>query len=179
MALSKERKHEVRTQYENWLKDSEAVLLTEYIGLSMPEMDDLRTKVREAGGEFGATTGRPRRCGWFDMVAAKHAVRINGFTELALTKLDVLDEFEEIQVCTSYKLNGGLIDDFPANSNTLFSCKPVYKSIGGWQSPTDHCRKYEELPEKARLYIEYLEDTVQVPVKYISVGVDRRQIIFR
>ena len=136
-------------------------------------------RLRKAGGEVGATTGRPRRCGWFDMVAAKHAVRVNGFTEFALTKLDVLDEFEEIKVCTNYKINGSLIDEFPANTETLFSCKPVYKTINGWQSPTDHCRKFEDLPEKARLYIEYLEDSIQVPVKYISVGVDRRQIIIR
>jgi len=136
-------------------------------------------RLRQAGSEFGATTGRPRRCGWFDIVAVKHAVRLNGFTELALTKLDVLDEFENIQVCTGYMLNGNLIEDFPANTSLLFSCKPVYESFDGWQSPTDRCRKFENLPDKARSYIEYLEDMNQVPIKYISVGVDRRQIIFR
>jgi adenylosuccinate synthase len=113
------------------------------------------------------------------VVAANHAVRLNGFTELALTKLDVLDEFEKIQVCTSYKLNREVIDEFPASVKILSSCNPVYKTIDGWQSPTDHCRKFEDLPDKARLYIEYLEDIIQVPIKYISVGADRRQIIFR
>ncbi|MCK4559169.1 MAG: adenylosuccinate synthase [Calditrichia bacterium] len=143
------------------------------------ETGETGERLRKSGSEFGATTGRPRRCGWFDVVAAKHAVRLNGFTELALTKLDVLDEFEKIQVCTIYKLNGEVIDDFPASTKRLSSCNPVYKTIDAWQSPTDHCRKFEDLPDKARLYIEYLEDTIQVPIKYISVGADRRQIIFR
>jgi len=143
------------------------------------ETGETGERLRKLGSEFGATTGRPRRCGWFDVVAANHAVRLNGFTELALTKLDVLDEFEKIQVCTSYKLNREVIDEFPASVKILSSCNPVYKTIDGWQSPTDHCRKFEDLPDKARLYIEYLEDIIQVPIKYISVGADRRQIIFR
>ena len=143
------------------------------------ETGEIGERLRKSGSEFGATTGRPRRCGWFDVVAANHAVRLNGFTELALTKLDVLDEFEKIQVCTSYKLNREVIDDFPASMKILSSCNPVYETIDGWQSPTDHCRKFEDLPDKARLYIEYLEDIIQVPIKYISVGADRRQIIFR
>ncbi len=143
------------------------------------ETGETGERLRKLGSEFGATTGRPRRCGWFDVVAANHAVRLNGFTELALTKLDVLDEFEKIQVCTSYKLNREVIDDFPASVKILSSCNPVYETIDGWQSPTDHCRKFEDLPDKARLYIEYLEDIIQVPIKYISVGADRRQIIFR
>jgi adenylosuccinate synthase len=143
------------------------------------DMGETGEQLRKCGSEFGATTGRPRRCGWFDVVAAQHAVRLNGFTKFALTKLDVLDEFEKIQVCTSYKINGDLVADFPASTNDLSKCKPVYETIDGWNSPTDHCRNYEELPEKARHYIQYLEDKVQVPIKYISVGVDRRQIIFR
>lgn len=143
------------------------------------ETGETGERLRKSGSEFGATTGRPRRCGWFDVVAANHAVRLNGFTEIALTKLDVLDEFEKIQVCTSYKLNREVIDDFPASVKILSSCNPVYETIDGWQSPTDHCRKFEDLPDKARLYIEYLEDIIQVPIKYISVGADRRQIIFR
>ncbi len=143
------------------------------------ETGETGERLRKLGSEFGATTGRPRRCGWFDVVAANHAVRLNGFTEFALTKLDVLDEFEKIQVCTSYKLNREVIDDFPASVKILSSCNPVYETIDGWQSPTDHCRKFEDLPDKARLYIEYLEDIIQVPIKYISVGADRRQIIFR
>ena len=135
--------------------------------------------LQKSGSEFGATTGRPRRCGWFDVVAAQHAVRLNGFTKFALTKLDVLDNFEKIKVCTNYKMNGDSINEFPASSKDLAACKPVYETIEGWQSPTDHCRSFEELPEKAQRYIEYLEEKVQVPIKYVSVGVDRRQIIFR
>jgi adenylosuccinate synthase len=135
--------------------------------------------LQKSGSEFGATTGRPRRCGWFDVVAAQHAVRLNGFTKFALTKLDVLDNFESIKVCTNYKMNGNSVSDFPASSKDLASCKPVYETIEGWQSPTDHCRRFEQLPEKAQRYIEYLEEKVKVPIKYVSVGVDRRQIIFR
>ncbi len=140
---------------------------------------EVSERLRKAGGEFGATTGRPRRCGWFDAVAAKYAGRINGFTSYALTKLDVLDNFEEIKVCTHYTKNGNIIDNFPASSDILEGCKPVYEIIEGWQLPTDHCRQYENLPEKARRYIEYLEKIISVPVKYVSVGVDRKQIIFR
>jgi adenylosuccinate synthase len=143
------------------------------------ESGETGERLRKSGSEFGATTGRPRRCGWFDVVAAKHAVRLNGFTELALTKLDVLDEFEEIKVCTSYKMKGDLTEEFPASTKLLSACEPVYKSIVGWRSPTDHCRKFDDLPENAKLYISYLENTIQVPVKYISVGVDRQQIIIR
>jgi adenylosuccinate synthase len=143
------------------------------------DTEDIGELLRKSGSEFGATTGRPRRCGWFDVVAAQHAVRLNGFTQFALTKLDVLDNFEKIQVCTNYKMKGEVVNDFPAGINQLSSCKPVYETIDGWQSPTDHCRNFEELPENARKYIGYLEEKIQVPIKYVSVGVDRRQIIFR
>jgi len=143
------------------------------------ETGEVGESLRKSGGEFGATTGRPRRCGWFDAVAAKYAGRLNGFTAHALTKLDVLDEFEEIKVCTHYKIGGELVDNFPASSKVLDECEPVYETLEGWQSPTDHCRQYDSLPEKARLFIEYIENLVSVPVKYISVGVDRKQIILR
>ena len=135
--------------------------------------------LRKSGNEFGATTGRPRRCGWFDVVAAQHAVRLNGFTQFALTKLDVLDHFDKINVCTKYKLKGKLVNDFPASISNLSTCVPVYETIDGWQSPTDHCRQFEDLPTNAQKYINYLEEKIEVPIKYVSVGVDRRQIIFR
>jgi adenylosuccinate synthase len=143
------------------------------------ETGETGERLRKSGSEFGATTGRPRRCGWFDVVAAQHAARLNGFTQFALTKLDVLDNFKTIQVCTGYKLSGAIVNDFPAGIRELSSCTPVYESIEGWQTPTDHCRNYKELPGKAKHYIEYLEEMIQVPIKYVSVGVDRRQIIFR
>jgi adenylosuccinate synthase len=136
-------------------------------------------RLRKAGAEYGATTGRPRRCGWFDAVIANYAIRLNGFSSLALTKLDVLDEFGQIKVCTSYKKGDENIDYFPASLKNLESCEPVYETIDGWQSPTDHCKKFEELPQKAKLYVNYLEELVSIPIKYISVGVDRKQIIFR
>jgi adenylosuccinate synthase len=135
--------------------------------------------LRKAGGEYGATTGRPRRCGWFDVVAARYASRINGFTSFALTKLDVLDGFEEIKICTQYLDKDRKVDHFPASVEQLKNCRPVYETIKGWQVPTDHCRKYDELPRAARRYVERLEELLKVPVAYISVGVDRKQIIFR
>ncbi len=143
------------------------------------EGQETGNRLRQAGGEFGATTGRPRRCGWFDTVAVKYAARVNGFSTFALTKLDVLDGFEKIKVCTHYKKKNEIIDDFPASLQTLTSCEPVYETIEGWQSPTDHCRKFEELPQKAQHYVRYLEDILSVPISYISVGIDRKQIIFR
>jgi adenylosuccinate synthase len=143
------------------------------------ETGDTENRLRQAGGEFGATTGRSRRCGWFDVVAVKYAARINGFSTFALTKLDVLDEFDKIRVCTHYKRKNEIVEDFPATLQTLASCEPVYETIEGWQSPTDHCRKFEELPKKAQHYVKYLEDILSVPISYISVGIDRKQIIFR
>lgn len=140
---------------------------------------DTGYELRKAGSEYGATTGRPRRCGWFDVVAVKYAASLNGFTAFALTKLDVLDNFSNIQVCTGYMHNGEMIDEFPASQNILSECRPVYHQIEGWNSPTDHCRKFEDLPLKAKKYVNYLENILEVPVKYISVGVDRKQIIFR
>ncbi|TFH02952.1 MAG: adenylosuccinate synthase [Calditrichales bacterium] len=140
------------------------------------EIGDL---LRKSGGEYGATTGRPRRCGWFDLVAAKYAIRLNGFTALALTKLDVLDSFETVQVCTHYRVNGETIDNFPASLQTLSACEPVFETHEGWQSPTDKCRKFEDLPVQAKRFVTYLEQTLEVPIKYISVGVDRKQLIIR
>jgi len=146
-----------------------------------PTEEDKKTAeiLRKAGGEYGATTGRPRRCGWFDVVAARFAARINGFTSFALTKLDVLDGFEEIKICTRYLDKELRVDQFPACMEQLKRCKPVYETLKGWQVPTDHCRKYDELPRAARRYIERLEALLNVPVTHISVGVDRKQIIFR
>jgi adenylosuccinate synthase len=141
--------------------------------------NDIGEQLRKAGGEFGATTGRPRRCGWFDAVAARFAARINGFTNLALTKLDVLDEFSEVKICTHYLKDGKVVKYFPASSFSLGECKPVYETIEGWRAPTEHCRDYQSLPQKARNFIDYIEKIVSVPVKYVSVGVDRKQIIVR
>ena len=142
------------------------------------EIGKIGEDIRKAGSEFGATTGRPRRCGWFDAVAAKYSARINGFSAFALTKLDVLDDFDEIKVCTSYLYEGQKIDNFPANHDILNACKPVYETIQGWNSSTNHCRNFSELPVRAQTYIRFLQDILSVPIKYISVGVDRKQLIY-
>ncbi len=136
-------------------------------------------QLRKLGHEFGATTGRPRRCGWFDVVAAKYSVRINGFTGLALTKLDVLEQFPEIELCVSYKNNDETITEFPAELGVLGNCVPQTEMMPGWNEPIGHCRKFEDLPVNARNYVNYIEEVCETPVSYISVGVERNQIIVR
>ncbi len=136
-------------------------------------------KLRKIGGEFGATTGRPRRCGWLDLVAARYSIMVNGITNLALTKLDVLDHFDTIYVCTAYKYKGELLESFPADQSCLEEIEPVYEAIQGWKAATSGALTYEELPEGARAYIEHIEQSCNVPVKYVSVGFRRDQIIIR
>lgn len=135
--------------------------------------------LRRLGNEFGATTGRPRRCGWFDAVAARYSVRINGFTGLVLTKLDVLSEFSEIEVCTSYAHDGNMINDFPADISVLENCSINTEKLPGWQEPISECRAFSELPLNAQKYVQRVEELCSTPVKYISVGVERDQIIVR
>jgi adenylosuccinate synthase len=141
--------------------------------------DETGEKLRALGHEFGATTGRPRRCGWLDLVAAKYSVRINGFTHLALTKLDVLEKFESIDVCVSYNNNNQKITEFPADLEVLENCELVTESMPGWEEPIGECKKFEDLPINAQKYVKYLEEVCEVPIKYISVGVERNQIIVR
>ncbi|MCE1165626.1 MAG: adenylosuccinate synthase [Bacteroidetes bacterium] len=141
--------------------------------------DDNGKKIAEIGAEFGATTGRPRRCGWLDLVALKYAVTINGVTELAMTKSDVLDSFEEIKVCTHYELNGEVIDTFPSNPFTLDYVNPVYKSFKGWMTDLKGNKEYSSLNQNFRSYVDFIEKYVNVPVKYISTGPDRADIIIK
>jgi len=140
---------------------------------------DLAHAIRERGGEYGATTGRPRRCGWFDAVAARYAVRLNGFDTLAITKLDVLDELAEISVCTGYRFEGQPLDEMPADSWVLAACEPVYETLPGWRSPTVGLREWRELPENARRYVERLAELVEVEIGVVSTGPDREQTIVR
>ncbi len=135
--------------------------------------------LRERGNEFGATTGRPRRCGWLDLVALKYTTRINGANKLALTKLDVLDEFSEINVCISYQINDDQTDRFPGDLRCWESCKPLYQSLPGWQSQTSGLTSWEELPQKAKAYVSFIEDFVGTEVSLISTGVSRREVIHR
>jgi len=135
--------------------------------------------IRKKGKEFGATTGRPRRCGWLDAVMGRYAVMINGISELAIMKLDVLDNLKTIKICTAYKYKGRLYKDFPSDLGILQRCQPVYEEHKGWQESTQKVRDYEKLPKAARRYIERLEVLLDTKVKYISVGSRRTQTIFR
>ena len=135
-------------------------------------------KLRAAGGEYGAATGRPRRVGPFDVVASRYGIRCQGSDEIALTKLDVLSEFEELEICTAYELNGKIIHDFPF-TDALDLCKPVFEKVKGWHCDITSCRKFEELPQAAQDYVLLLEKLCECNIKYISVGAEREQIIIR
>ncbi|MBI5586893.1 MAG: adenylosuccinate synthase [Deltaproteobacteria bacterium] len=130
-------------------------------------------RLREQGGEYGATTGRPRRCGWFDAVAARYAARINGLDGLVVTKLDVLDNLDNINICTGYRYNGKVIDDFPTETSILLKCEPVYEAFEGWKAPTQGVKKFDKLPKKAQAYIKRLEKLAGVEVMMVSVGANR------
>ncbi len=140
---------------------------------------ELSDRLRESGKEYGASTGRPRRCGWYDAVAVRCATRVNGLDALALTKLDVLDGFDEISVCTAYRSQGQILENLPANIDQLAMCEPVYETLPGWNRPTRGARSYRELPSAAQRYVSRLEETCGVPVSLISTGWDREDIIIR
>lgn len=140
-----------------------------------PEMDE---HVRELGGEFGATTGRPRRCGWFDSVLTRFASQVNGLTGIAVTKLDVLDTLPELQIATAYRLpDGSQTDFFPADTWSLAGVDPVYETLPGWEESTEEVRRLEDLPTKARAYLDRIEELTHAPVRWVSVGTKRNQII--
>ena len=139
-----------------------------------PEMD---AHVRELGSEFGATTGRPRRCGWFDAVLARHAGRVNGLTGLAVTKLDVLDTLPEISVGTRYRMPGGETEHFPADTHDLGKAQPVFETLPGWESSTSDARCLDDLPLNARRYLDRIEELIAAPIEMVSVGTRRSQVI--
>jgi adenylosuccinate synthase len=141
--------------------------------------DEAGEKLRKNGHEFGATTGRPRRCGWLDLVALKYAVRLNGMNELALTKLDVLDDFEQIQVCTHYEHNGKEIHNFPLDCTEIDQLTPIYKSFPGWQTSTRDISSFDDLPENAKTYIRFIEEFTGVPFTIVSTGPKRTETIVR
>src|SRR5437016_2150854 len=134
-------------------------------------------RIRDLGGEFGGTTGRPRRCGWFDAVVVSYAVRVNGLTGLAVTKLDVLDTFAEIPVGVGYKLDGETIDSMPADVESIARVEPIYETVPGWQKRLSEVRRLADLPPAARAYVDRLQDLAGAPVRYVSVGTRRDQII--
>ena len=139
--------------------------------------DEVGNLIRERAREYGTTTGRPRRCGWFDAVAGSFAARINGFTGVALTRLDILDVLPTIKICLGYEVDGGRLDSFPSDLETLARCKPVYMEMPGWMSPTNNVIRYEDLPRLARNYVARIEESINCPVNMISVGARREQTV--
>lgn len=131
----------------------------------------------DRGAEFGTTTGRQRRCGWFDAVIGRYAVRINGLDCLAVTKLDVLDELEEINVCVAYEVDGERCDDFPSNARKFARCRPIYKTVPGWKQSTASCRTLDDLPKPALDYLKLLAELMEVPIAIVSLGASREQTI--
>ncbi len=133
--------------------------------------------IRKKGGEFGSTTGRPRRCGWFDAVAIRHSVRISGVDSLIVTKLDVLDDQETIRICTGYKNDKKVYHNFPADLDVLENCEPIYEEVSGWMEDTSNVRDVKDLPGKAMDYIRTIEEIIGLKVKVVSVGPERLQIV--
>jgi adenylosuccinate synthase len=135
--------------------------------------------LRDSGNEYGSVTGRPRRCGWYDAVAARYGVRINGLDALALTKLDVLDSVDTLEICTSYKCGGRTLTEFPSDLSQLAACTPTYEAMPGWKTTTKGARRFEDLPEAARKYIARLEQVSGVRAAIVSTGSERDETILR
>jgi adenylosuccinate synthase len=139
----------------------------------------LAERLRETGQEYGASTGRPRRCGWFDAVVVRYSARVNGLDAIALTKLDVLDGLNEVRICTGYRTSAGVVTEFPADLRVLASAEPVYETLPGWSSPTRGVTAFDALPAEARAYIQRLERTTGVDCAVISTGSDRADTIVK
>ena len=139
--------------------------------------DEIGDAIQKKGAEFGATTGRKRRCGWLDTVLLRNAARLNGLTGLVITKLDVLDGLESLKICTGYEYNGEILDDFPANLKTLKACKPVFETLPGWPEDISGIRKLEDLPKNTRRYLDRIEELVETPIDIVSVGPGRNETI--
>jgi adenylosuccinate synthase len=139
--------------------------------------DEIGELIREKAHEYGATTGRPRRCGWFDAVAGRFSSQVNGLSDIALTHLDIYDDFPSIKICTAYKFNNRVLDSFPSDSSILEKCQPVYEQLSGWQEPTSGIRDFEKLPTGARNYIARLEALLSCPISFVSVGAAREQVV--
>ena len=140
-------------------------------------LDELGEAIRAKGGEYGASTGRPRRCGWFDAVIARYAVMVNGLNALALTKLDVLDDLDEIKICVGYRINGQETDQIPYDASAMEAAEPVYETMPGWQSPTVGIATFADLPEKAKAYLARLSELSGAPFAFISTGPERNETI--
>ena len=141
--------------------------------------DELGEHLRTKGGEFGATTGRPRRCGWLDIVGSRHSCMINGVDYLAVTKLDVLDDLDEIKICTAYKIDGELTEHSPADTELMKRIEPVYETLPGWKQSTSAARSWDELPENAQKYLNRVAELLDARIGIISVGPKREQTFKR
>ena len=141
-------------------------------------IDDNGEKLREVGAEYGATTGRPRRCGWFDAFLVRYSAMINGVDSVAITKLDVLSAFEKIKICVGYKINGKTVNTFPSDVDTLSNVTPVYETLDGWLEDISECRSYKELPVKTRKYLDFMSDKANIKIDIVSVGPKRDQTFF-
>ena len=139
--------------------------------------DETGAEIARKGNEFGAVTGRPRRCGWLDLMVVKYAAGLNSLDYLAITRLDILDSFKELKICVGYKLNGKDVEGFPANLKDLEACEAVYETLPGWETDISGIRKYEDLPENARKYVERIAEVTGVPLGIVSVGPNRNQTI--
>jgi adenylosuccinate synthase len=141
--------------------------------------DETGDSIRERAHEYGTTTGRPRRCGWFDGVAGRFSTRVNGYTGAIITRLDVLDTLPSVKLCVGYELDGRKIDAFPASAAVLERCRPVYEELPGWQAPISDIRDFDRLPPEARRYLKRLEELIACPISIVSVGMRREQTIVK
>jgi adenylosuccinate synthase len=141
--------------------------------------DERGNRLRESGNEYGAVTGRPRRCGWYDAVAVRYGARLNGLDALALTKLDVLDGLDRIDICTAYRCGSRTLTEFPSDIGQLAACEPIYETMPGWSSPTRGVRRFEDLPAAAQRYIARLEEVSGVRAALVSTGSERDDTIHR
>jgi adenylosuccinate synthase len=139
--------------------------------------DEVGTFLREVGHEYGTTTGRPRRCGWFDAVVGRHSAIVNGFDGIVLTRLDILDNLDELNVCVAYELDGQRIQHMPASVEELDRCQPVYETLPGWTQPVAHVREWDQLPDEAQNYVKRLESLMGVPVTHVGIGESREDMI--
>jgi adenylosuccinate synthase len=141
-------------------------------------LDDVGEHLRERGQEYGTTTGRPRRIGWFDAVAARHSMMVNGFHTIALTRLDIMDDLDEVQVCIAYEIDGDRVTTLPSQIEDLARCKPVYEGMPGWKAPTGDAHEWRDLPGAAQSYVRLIEESVGAPAGLIGVGQEREKTIF-
>ncbi len=139
--------------------------------------DQVGERIREKGGEYGATTGRPRRCGWFDAVVVNHAIRINGIREVAITKLDVLNDFDKVKICVGYRVNGEVLQHVPSNLEILESSEPIYEELDGWKKEVKGAKKISDLPIQAQQYLKRIEELIHVKIAMVSVGSERNETI--